>query len=161
VDDAAFDVGQAEVATAVRVGQLFVVEAELVQDGGVQVVDVNFVLNGRESKVVGCAVNRATFDAASGYPHREPVRVVVSTVTALRRRRSAKFAAPDDQRFVEQASLLQISQQLSDRLIDVFAEFFVLLVVLAVRVPGLAISLVDLHETNTLFAEPPCQQARF
>lgn len=52
VNDAAFDVGEAEVATAVRVRQLFVVQAELVEDGGVQIVDVDFVFDGGESEVV-------------------------------------------------------------------------------------------------------------
>lgn len=40
MDDAAFDVGQAEVATAVRISQLLVVEAELVQDRSLQIVNL-------------------------------------------------------------------------------------------------------------------------
>lgn len=83
VDNAAFDIGQPEVAAAVGISQFFVIEAELVQDCGVQVVNVDFVFNRGESKVVGCSVNRATFDTASGQPHRESVGVVVSAVTAL------------------------------------------------------------------------------
>ena len=40
-------VGQAEVAAGVAVGELFVVEAQQVQDRGVQVVDVDRVFDGR------------------------------------------------------------------------------------------------------------------
>ena len=55
-DDLAADVGQAEVAALEAVGQPRVVEAEQVQDRGVQVVDVDLVLDGVEAEVVGLAV---------------------------------------------------------------------------------------------------------
>ena len=45
-------VGQAEVAALVTVGQLGVVEAEQVEQGGVQVVDVNGVLGRVEPEFV-------------------------------------------------------------------------------------------------------------
>ena len=51
--DVAVDVGQAEVAAGVAVGQPLVVEAEQVQDRGVQVVDVDLVLDGVVAVVVG------------------------------------------------------------------------------------------------------------
>ena len=50
-------VGQAEVAAGVAVGQLLVVEAEQVQDRGVQVVDVDLVLDRVVAVVVGGAVD--------------------------------------------------------------------------------------------------------
>ena len=83
MNDAAFDIGQAEVAAAVGVGQFFVVKAELVENGGVKVVDVDFVLDSGEAKVVGGSVDRAAFNAASGQPHRESVGIVISTVATL------------------------------------------------------------------------------
>ena len=55
----AVDVGQAEVAAGVAVGELGVVEAEQVQDRGVQVVDVDLVLDGVVAVVVGLAVDDA------------------------------------------------------------------------------------------------------
>ena len=50
------DVGQAEVAALEAVGQPLVVDAEQVQDRGVQVVDVDGVLDGVVAEVVGLAV---------------------------------------------------------------------------------------------------------
>ena len=47
--DAAIDVGEAEVAAGVAVRQLGVVEAHQVQQGRVQVVDVDLVLDGAEA----------------------------------------------------------------------------------------------------------------
>ena len=51
------DVGQAEVAAAVAVGQTFVVQAHEVQDRGVQVVHVHPIGHGAEAELVGGAVH--------------------------------------------------------------------------------------------------------
>ena len=80
VDDVAVHVGQAEVAAGVAVGELLVVEAQQVQDRGVQVVDVDRVLDGLEAELVGRAVDVAALDAAAGQPHGEAVVVVVAAV---------------------------------------------------------------------------------
>jgi len=161
MDDSAFDIGEAKVSSAVREGQFFVVEAELMQDGGVQVVDVDFVFHRRESKVVGRSVDGSAFDSAARQPHGETVGVVVSAVATLRCGSSAKLAAPDDERFFKQAALFEISEQLRDRLVNVFAQFLVLCVVLAVGVPGLSVAVVDLHKSHAFFAQSPSQQTRF
>ena len=47
------DVGQAEVAAGVAVGEPLVVQAEQVQDRRLQVVDVDRVLGDVEAEVVG------------------------------------------------------------------------------------------------------------
>ena len=57
-DDLAGDVGQAEVAAGVAVGELLVVEAEGVQDRRVEVVDADPALDGPEAELVGGAVDR-------------------------------------------------------------------------------------------------------
>ena len=55
------NVGQAEVAAGVTVGEPLVVEAEQVQDRGVQVVHVDAVLDGAEAELVGGAVDVPPF----------------------------------------------------------------------------------------------------
>ena len=50
LDDLPVHVGQPVVAAAVAVGQPLVVDAQQVQDGGVQVVDVDLVLRRRTSR---------------------------------------------------------------------------------------------------------------
>ena len=77
-DDGTSDVGEAEAAAVVGVGELLVIEAELVEDGGVDVVDVGFVDGGVVADFVGFAVAHAAFDAASGHPGGEAMRVVVT-----------------------------------------------------------------------------------
>src|SRR5687767_1634860 len=64
-DDVAVDVGEAEVSAGVAVGELFVVEAEEVKHGGVEVVDVDFVFGGFEAEFVGRTVGGAAADAAT------------------------------------------------------------------------------------------------
>src|SRR5579871_6880240 len=77
-NDVAVDVGEAEVATGVAVGQLRVVEAEQAQDRGVQVVDVDRILHRLEAELVGGAVDLAALDAPAGHPHCKAVVVVVT-----------------------------------------------------------------------------------
>ena len=73
-------------------------------------------------KLVGLAERDARLDAAAGQPHREGVGVVVAAVVAaLDHRRAAELAAPDDQRVVEQAALLQVLDQRGAGLVGVAA----------------------------------------
>src|SRR5262245_13865114 len=61
-------VGQPHAEAFVVDGQSTVVEAELIQDRGVQVVDVNRVLDHRPADLVGLAVGDAALEAAAGQP---------------------------------------------------------------------------------------------
>ena len=76
--DMAFDIGQPEIAACVAIRQTFVVEAQQVQDRGVQVVNVDLVLRSVVAVVVGRAVAEAAFHAAAGQPHREAFLIVVA-----------------------------------------------------------------------------------
>jgi len=98
------NVCQPEIAAAVAVREAFVVDAELMEDRGPHVVDGAFFLDGVIAEIVGRAVDHAAFDAAAGHPDAEAVGVVVASVAALRERRPAKFASPDNERVVEQAA---------------------------------------------------------
>ena len=101
------------------------VEAELVQHGGVQVGDVVPVFDGVEAEFVGRAVDDAPLDAAAGQRDREAVGMMVAAVGRLGAGRAAEFGAEDDERFVEQAALLQVVDQAGDRLVDLAAELAV------------------------------------
>ena len=61
-----------------------------------------FLSTAADAVLVGRAVAIAPFDAAAGHPHRKAGGVVVAAVGLLRRRRAAEFAAPDDQRVLQQ-----------------------------------------------------------
>lgn len=110
----AMHVGEAEVATLEAVGELGVVHAEEVEDGGVEVVNGHGIAGDVPGEVIGLAIGEAAFDAATGHPQREGARVMVAAGdgfvarAVLAQRSAAKFAAPDDQGGVEQAALLEV-----------------------------------------------------
>ena len=107
------DIGQAVVAALVAEGEAFVVDAELVQEGRVEVVDGDLVADDRVAEVVGFAVDQAGLEAAAGDQGGEAVGVVVAAVgirdlAVLAEGGAAELAAPDDDRVVEQAALLEV-----------------------------------------------------
>ena len=53
MDNVAFDIGQSEVPAGVAIGQLLVIQAEGVQESGVEVVDVDLVFGGVVTVIVG------------------------------------------------------------------------------------------------------------
>ena len=149
-------VGQPEVAALEAVGQPLVVDAEQVQHRGVQVVDVDDVLDGVVAELVGRAVGDAALDAAAGQPDREALDVVVAAV-ALGHRRAAELAAPDDQRVVEHAALLQVLDQRRRAAWSTsLAVPAMSLLDVAVVVP---VAVVELDEPHAALGQPAGQQA--
>ena len=133
------------------------IESEQVEHGGVEVVEVDLVLDRIVPVFVGGAMTDARLDTASGQEHRQRVRVVVSTVVALCHRCSPEFPAPEHQCVFEQSSLLEVTDEAVDRLIDFhrvsgqrFLQSSVLVPLVAVR---------DLDESNASFGEPSRHQA--
>ena len=116
-DDVAMDIGEAEVTAAVSVGEFLVIEAEKVEHRRVEVVNVDLVFDGLKSEVVGRAVNVPGFDSAARHPGGEAVVVVIAAVQFagigsflwhLDDWSASKFAAPENKRFIEHTSLLEI-----------------------------------------------------
>src|SRR5438046_1864752 len=83
------------------------VEAELVEDGGVDVRHIVAVLDGMEAELVRGAVRHTALDAAAGEPGAEALRVMVSP-RALRAGRAPELRAPHDQRVLEHPAPLQV-----------------------------------------------------
>src|SRR3954451_1145022 len=120
LDDLPRDVRQTVVPALEAVGQAFVVEAEQVEDGRLEVVDVDGVVADLVAEVVGAAVGGAGADAAAGHEEGEAVGVVVAAHclavggAALLEGGAAEFAAADDQGALEQAAVFQILDQRGD-----------------------------------------------
>src|SRR5262245_53697575 len=70
-DQLAGDVGEAEAAAVVEVGQALVVEPEEVEDRGVEVGDGDGAVDGLQADLVGRAVADAGLDAGAGEPGEE------------------------------------------------------------------------------------------
>ena len=106
--------------------ELGVVKAEQVENGGVQVVHMDRILLGFESKIIRGSVNGAGLYATARHPVREPVVVVIPSIGVARIRswgrqldcgRSPKLSTPDHQGLVQHSALLEVGQQGSNRLI--------------------------------------------
>ena len=129
-----------------------------------QVLDVEPVVDGGAAQLVGLADADAPLDAAAGHPHREAVGVVVAAgpLGVLGGRLAAELAAPDDQRLVEQAALLQVLEQAGDRLVGVAGVLGVVGDHVGVGVPVVVVvgaAGVDLDEPHAALDQPPGQQA--
>jgi hypothetical protein len=101
-DDVAVDVGQAVVPALEAEGETGVVESQAVQQGGLQIVDMDFVTDDAEAQVVRSTVDIASLDSTSTQDQRETIRVMVPAKqcalrgTSFPEGRSAKFTTPDD-----------------------------------------------------------------
>src|SRR5262245_38193559 len=89
------------------------------QYGRMQVVDADRVYNRVVSDLIGLSDGHARFDSAARKPHAESARMMVAaeqlgSPAGFVHWRAAEFAAPDNDRVFEQASLFQIGQQRAD-----------------------------------------------
>src|SRR6266542_4519252 len=112
LEDVAMHIGQAVVPTLEPESKPRVVQAEQVQQRGVQVVDMHWIGHHVETKIVGLPVDVARLHAAAGQPEAiTAVVVVAAVVAALHHRRPAELAAPDNERIVQQPARLQLGHQ--------------------------------------------------
>src|SRR6266511_3236989 len=134
-DDSAFDEREPLIPAQMWIGQLTLVEAELAEDGRVEVAEVDGSLDGAQANGVGGAQHLAAFDSSARQPHAEAEIVVVAALAGFRLGRTAKFTAPQHQRAVEQSASLQILQEPRDGLVGFrgFAEMILFDVIM--RVP--------------------------
>ncbi len=158
------DVREAEIAPGISVGEMFMIKPEQVEDGCVQVVHVNLLLDGLEAQLVGGPVDVAALDSAPGHPHREPVMVVVATVhlplvragsRQLDCRRAAELAPPDDQGIIEHAALFEVGQEGGDRPVALVRQLAMTGRQVVVMIPRLAVSVPELNEADAAFQEAP------
>lgn len=148
----------------VKIRQRLVVHAHEAEDGGVDVVKVDFVFRGGEAEFVGAAVGHAAFDATACEPHAEAVGVVVAAGRALAfaEGHAAEFTAPHDESFVEHAALFEIGEEGGDGLVDFGAVLAVVLLDALVGVPRLfevAAAGVELDEADAALDEPAGDEA--
>jgi hypothetical protein len=76
-------IGESKIASSVAVREARVIEAELMQDGRMQIVYVDFVLDCLESEFVGDAICHATSGTSSGKENSERRRIMIPPTTEL------------------------------------------------------------------------------
>src|SRR5215203_1902129 len=127
-----------------------VVDPETVQQGSLQIVNMDWVLHDVVAEIIRLAVRLAGLDAASRHPRRKAARMMIAAVIvfgepALTVHRTPKFTAPDHQRVIEHSALFQIADERGRRLIRFHASLRQTFRKLSVMIP---IAVVKLNETN-------------
>ena len=117
-------VGQAEISSRMAIGQLFVVQSQQVQNGGMPIVDVHFALYGFVAVFVGGSVAESALYPAACHPSGVSLVVVVAAVSALGVGRPSEFAGPDDERVLQQVATLEIRQETGNGFVDLGALGF-------------------------------------
>src|SRR6185295_5335208 len=81
---------QAVIAPAKAIRQSRVIDAEQMQDRGVEIVDVDFVFRNGRSDFVGVAIGQSAFDARASQPRRETRAVVAAPFRTVHAGRAAE-----------------------------------------------------------------------
>src|SRR5262245_40228000 len=153
--------GEAEVPALVLVGELQVVDPEAAEDGRVQVVDVDRVLDHVVTEVVRLPIRDPRLDSTAGQPDGEAPRVVVAAVVvgrqpALAVHSPAELPAPDNQCVLQEAALLEVGDEGRTRPVGVPALPLDLLGQVGVLVPA---TVVELDEPYPALGQSPGEQA--
>lgn len=136
------NVCQTKTAALVWIGQLFVIDAHHVQDGGLPIVNVNTLFDHIPTIITGLAILVTGLHPATGHPQTESAAMMVAAITffvvdiSLAENGSAEFAAEDHQRIVQQSPLLEVFDQRSGGLVGVLALMFQLRGNVGVLVPA-------------------------
>src|SRR5688572_1500315 len=83
-----------------------------------------------------------------------PAKLRLAVTGQFDGRRAAEFTAPDYERIVQHAALLEICQQGSDRLIELPAQPPVVLLDLVMVVPGLTRAVPELYIAHAALQQP-------
>lgn len=123
------DVGQPIVAALEAIGQSGVIDPQEVQDGGVEIVNMHWILGDVVAVFIGLADDMSPSNTGSGDQCGEASRVVIPAIVIGRQRTlringPAELASPDDEGIVEQASFFEVFDQGFGGLIGVAALEF-------------------------------------
>ena len=125
-DPGFLNTGKPLVKALITEGEFLVVNAKLIEDGGVQVTNMDWIFQNIVGVIVGFAVFVSPLDACPGHPRGETPAMVVTTVVilgefSLRVYRPSKFTAADHKSVIEHAAFLQVLDKSRAGLIDIFA----------------------------------------
>src|SRR5206468_440071 len=103
--------GQPLVKALEIVSQPLVINAHQVEDRRIDVANVDRVADDVVAEIVCFAMHSAALDAAARHPHGVTARMMITAIVVaaqlpLAIDGAAEFAAPDDERFIQQTALL-------------------------------------------------------
>ncbi len=160
MNDVAVNIGQTKIAALIPVGQALVIDAEQMQYRRLQIVNVNGIRDDVVAELVGLAMRVSAFNPRTGQQISEATGMMIAAPArarqlALRETGAAELAAPDDQRVLEQAALLEVAHQAGRGLVDLAHADGMKRRVPRMMIPGVVI---ELHEFDVTLGKPPRQE---
>ena len=114
LDNLAMNIGQPVITALKTERQSLVMKTEQVHDRRLQVMNMDRIFHNPESEFIGESIFESSLDSPSSHPHREAIWVVIAPEdiafggASFPERRPSEFAAPNDQRFIEQSALSEV-----------------------------------------------------
>jgi len=146
------DIGKPVITPLESVGQFGVVHPEQMQNGRVQIMDVDLALRGIKAEIVGLSIDDARLDAAARHPDSITVRMMVAaqliwSQVTLHHGSAPELAAPDYQSRVQEPAFLQIVDQSDARLVGLQAALLQIVDKIAIRTAMMVPpAMIQLHE---------------
>lgn len=103
--DSTVNIGESEISSGMSEGELFVIDSQLMEDRGMEVVDFHRIFDGIFSDLIGSAMNMSCFESASGEPDTETVPMMASPVRSLAGRCTTEFGRPEHDGVLQHAAL--------------------------------------------------------
>src|SRR6266568_90603 len=159
-------IGQPKIPARVAVSEFLVVEAQQVQHGRVQVMDMDEVLGRAIAELVSGAVNVSAFYSPAGQPDGESIMIVIAPFAFARGARrgnfdsrgAAEFTTADYQRFSEQSALFKVGKQRGNALVHLAGQLAMVFLDQVMAVPRLYVAMIALHHAHTALDQPPGHQ---
>lgn len=124
------------------------------QQSRVKIIDMNRVVDGIPTELIRLSISHSPFNSSSSHEDRESKRMVITACIGwpsgpiFTERSATKFASPDNECLVQQASLFQIADQCRDWLISHAGIEWQLNIKIRVMIPR---GVNHVHETDTAF----------
>ena len=130
------------------------------KDGGVEIADMNWVLDGFEAQFIGGSDELTAADSGPGEPHGEPVPIVVATgfADALAGGGPTEFAAPHEEGFIPETGAFEIRDESRDGFVRLAGVQSVVGDAIVVTVPSVldvSAAAVELDEAHAFLEKPP------
>ena len=149
------DVCETEVASLKAVGQSGVIDPQQMQQRRVEVVHMDWILGDVEPQIVRGTMHVTSTHTGTREPYSEATIVMIATIAAtLHHGRAPELASPDDERILQQTTLLEILYERSRPLIGRCAVVPNAAREITVLVPRFV---EELHKTYTAFEQPSGQ----
>ena len=140
-----------------RYFQLPGIQAQLVQNGRMNIGDVMTIFHGMETDFIGRPMRNPPLESRPGHPDRKPEDMMVAAIGTLGAWRATEFAGKNHQRLVQQSAAMQVLQESTDRLVNCQRVGRVVILQATMRILSACSSrtMLDLDEADTPFNKSP------